>query len=142
MHFRRVKLPESLVELGPAAREQLAIAGRTHDGTQTDVDVRYRARSGESGVERWEVIDDDGEVRYEMWWIGGDSGTIFFAHEARVVGHIERPIGGRSTKGRSTRNMRLDVAKSKQVDFVENWGPPEQRLVAKWGDEVRLVPPG
>lgn len=87
LRFVRQALPENASELSPSQGAQLVAAGKTLDGRDRPLAERLAAR-GEGKPERWEVVDGKDRVRYDVWVLDGDSGTVFFAGETRVVGHI------------------------------------------------------
>lgn len=44
--------------------------------------------ASEVPLECWDVVDDDGKVRYQFWLFGGDSGALFANESVEVAGAV------------------------------------------------------
>ena len=91
LHRGSTKPITSAKRLTPLEREQIAIAGRRWDGERLDAGARLAKGFAETSLlslERIELSDGAGTVRYEAFTHSGDSGTVFAAGTKRVVASI------------------------------------------------------
>lgn len=74
--FANPRHPTSISQLSDRQREQLQKVSPQLDGSTADPALGF-TRERFRGLELWDVVDDDGVVRYEVWLHDIDAGFAF-----------------------------------------------------------------
>src|SRR5688572_21332421 len=92
--FTRRRAPTTTSELAPHEVTQAVVAGERWTGERHDAESLFGGpQRGPGafafyGLELWDVVDERGTVRFEVWVFGTDAGVVFRAGTTDVVGDI------------------------------------------------------
>ncbi len=92
--FARGRTPTTAAELREHEAEQAVVAGERWSGERRDAEAwlsgpqRGPGSFAFYGLELWDVVDERGTVRFEVWVFGADAGVVFRAGTTDVVGDI------------------------------------------------------
>lgn len=94
LSFTNLRRPNDVAQLDAVLAAQVVVAGRLLDGEELPASARivHEDLQDEPAFylpEVWDLVDDTtGEVRYQAWFYGVDTGAIFHAGTTEVVGEI------------------------------------------------------
>lgn len=85
-------LDENLVS-GGIKKQLVMLVGGSIGGERSEAELfsgGYETFGGfcEIPLEWWDVVDDEGKVRYQLWLFGGDSGVLFVHDTTDIAGAI------------------------------------------------------
>jgi hypothetical protein len=78
---------------GGIRKQLVMIVGGSIGGKRSEAELfsgGYDTFSGfcEVPLEWWDVVDDEGKARYQLWLFGSDSGVLFVHNTTEMVGYV------------------------------------------------------